>query len=214
MAELVLKMSMSLDGFVCGPDGEADWIFRSSGGADSTEWLLATLSGAGLHIMGSRSYHDMAAFWPFSQLPIAAPMNDIPKLIFSRTGLDRDRQGKRTTRALEEAEARDPHRRGVTPTQAALRSWSDPMVARGGLVEEILRLKARPGNYVLAHGGAGFARSLVATGLVDEYRLAIHPVVLGQGRALFSGLAAAADLRLVSETPFASGAVALVYRPA
>jgi dihydrofolate reductase len=197
--KLVLKMSVSLDGFVCGPDGEADWIFRSAGGADSTAWLLETLRGAGLHVMGSRSYYDMAAFWPFSQLPIAAPMNEIPKLVFSRTGLNDGTLGRRTAAAADEA---------------ALRSWAEPMVASGDLVEEIQRLKAQPGNYLLAHGGARFARSLVAAGLVDEYRLAIHPVVLGRGQALFSGLEKPLDLRLEGVTPFASGALAAVYRPA
>jgi len=68
--------------------------------------------------------------------------------------------------------------------------------------------------FILAHGGAQFARSLVASGLVDEYRLGIHPVVLGQGQPLFSGLRSPVDLRLISTTPFRSGAVAAVYQPA
>jgi dihydrofolate reductase len=199
--KLVLKMSVSLDGFVCGPNGAADWIFRSSGGMDASAWLLQTLRGAGLHIMGSRSYQDMAAYWPYSRMPIAAPMNEIPKVVFSRTG-------------LAQAKARNAHPHGVTPTPAVLQSWAEPTVARGDLVEEILRLKDQPGAYILAHGGARFARSLVASSLVDEYRLVIHPVVLGRGQALFSGLASPADLRLVSATPFASGALALVYQPA
>ena len=46
--KLVLKMSVSLDGFVAGPNGEVDWIFRSSGGGDSTEWILNTLREAGV----------------------------------------------------------------------------------------------------------------------------------------------------------------------
>ena len=86
--KLVLKISVSLDGFVCGPNGEVDWVFTTIGGADSADWILNTLRGAGTHIMGSRSYKDMAAFWPFSDLPIAAPMNEIPKVIFSRTGIE------------------------------------------------------------------------------------------------------------------------------
>lgn len=212
--QLVLKMSVSLDGFVAGPDGEADWVFRTSGGADSTAWLLETLRGAGVHIMGSGSYSDMAAFWPYSDMPIAAPMNDIPKVIFSRSGLEDGTCRDRTTAALEEAGARNAARDGRTPTDAALRSWAEPTVAHGDLAEEIQRLKAQPGPYILAHGGARFARSLVASGLVDEYRLAIHPVVLGQGQPLFAGLASPADLRLVSVKPFDSGAVAVVYRPA
>jgi len=209
---LVLKMSVSLDGFVAGPNGEADWVFRSSGGDDSTAWVLDTLRGAGVHIMGSRSYHDMAAFWPYSEMPIAAPMNDIPKVIFSRTGLKNTQLDP--SPALAEAKARNAERHGVTPTAAVLKSWADPTVAGGDLAEEILRLKAQPGGYILAHGGARFAQSLVAAGLVDEYRLGIHPVVLGQGQPLFSALRSPVDLRLISMTPFRSGAVAAVYQPA
>lgn len=210
--KLVLKMSVSLDGFVAGPNGEADWIFRSSGGSDSTQWVLDTLGGAGVHIMGSRSYHVMAAFWPYSEMPIAAPMNDIPKVIFSRTGL-RNTQVDPTP-ALAEAKARNAARHGATPTAAVLRSWAEPTVAGGDLAEEILRLKEQPGSYILAHGGARFAQSLVASGLIDEYRLAIHPVVLGQGQPLFSALRSPVDLRLISAIPFASGAMAVVYQPA
>ena len=65
--KLVLKMSVSLDGFVGGPNGEIDWIFRTMGG--SKEWIVNTLSEAGAHMMGSRTYYDMAAFWPYSDSP-------------------------------------------------------------------------------------------------------------------------------------------------
>jgi len=210
--KLVLKMSVSLDGFVAGPNGEVDWIFRTSGGDDSTAWVLDTLRGAGVHIMGSRSYHDMAAFWPYSDLPIAAPMNDIPKVIFSRTGLKNTQADP--TPALAEAKARNAQQHGVTPTAAVLQSWAEPTVAGGDLTEEILRLKAQPGHFILAHGGARFARSLVASGLIDEYRLGIHPVVLGQGQPLFSALRSPVDLRLISAVPFGTGVVGAVYHPA
>ena len=211
--KLVLKMSVSLDGFVAGPDGEIDWIFRTSGG-DSMEWVLDTLREAGVHIMGSRSYHDMAAFWPYSDMPLAPPMNEIPKVIFSRTGIRDGTRADWTSPALAEAKARNAERHGVTPTAAVLRSWAEPVVARGDLAEEILRLKEQPGNFILAHGGARFARSLVASGLIDEYRLGIHPVVLGRGQPLFSGLRSPVDLRLVSAINFESGVVGAVYQPA
>lgn len=210
--KLVLRMSVSLDGFVAGPNGEADWVFRTSGGDDSTEWVLNTLREAGVHIMGSRSYHDMAAFWPYSDMPFAPPMNDIPKVIFSRKGI-KDTQVDPSP-SLAEAEARNAARHGVTPTAAVLQSWTEPTVARGELAEEVLRLKQQPGHFILAHGGARFAQSLVASGLVDEYRLGIHPVVLGQGQPLFSALRSSVDLRLISMTSFRSGVVGAVYQPA
>jgi dihydrofolate reductase len=211
---LVLKMSVSLDGFVSGPNGEVDWIFRTMGG-DSMEWTVNTLREAGAHMMGSRTYYDMAAFWPFSDTPLATPMNDIPKIIFSRKGIKDGTQVDRTTRALADAKAdRIGERLSVTPTAAVLQFWAKPTVARGDLAEEVLRLKEQPGNFILAHGGARFAQSLVASALIDEYRLVIHPAVLGQGQPLFSGLRSPVDLRLVTATPFGSGVVAAVYQPA
>ncbi len=157
----------------------------------------------------------MAAFWPFSDLPFAAPMNEIPKVIFSRSGLKDGAPVDLTTRAVADRKA---HHLGeqpvVTPTSAVLKSWAEPTLARGDLAEEILRMKAQPGNFILAHGGARFARSLVASGLVDEYRLGIHPVVLGQGQPLFSGLRSTVDLRLISWTRYAAGVVGAVYQPA
>ncbi len=211
--KLVLKMSVSLDGFVGGPNGEVDWIFRTMG--ESTGWVVDTLRNAGVHIMGSRTYYDMAAFWPSSDSPLARAMNDIPKVVFSRSGIKDGNVLDRTTRALADANKdRIGHRTSVTPTAAVLRSWVEPTVARGDLAEEVVRLKEQPGNFILAHGGAGFARSLVASGLIDEYRLVIHPVVLGRGQPLFSGLRSPVDLRLISATPFGSGVVAAVYQAA
>jgi dihydrofolate reductase len=211
--KLVLKMSVSLDGFVGGPNGEVDWIFRTMG--DSLEWVVDTLRNAGVHIMGSRTYYDMAAFWPYSDSPLARAMNDIPKVIFSRSGIKDGNVVDRTTRALADAKKnRIGHRTGVTPTAAVLRSWAEPTVARGDLAAEVVRLKEQPGNFILAHGGAEFARSLAAYGLVDEYRLVIHPVVLGRGQPLFSGLRSPVDLRLISATPLGSGVIAAVYQPA
>ncbi len=78
MRKLVLGMFVLLDGFVSGPKGEADWIFRS--GDDATDaWIIDNLWEAGVLAMGSRSFSDMAAFWPTSDMPFAAPMNGHPQ---------------------------------------------------------------------------------------------------------------------------------------
>ncbi|HEX7690484.1 MAG TPA: dihydrofolate reductase family protein, partial [Burkholderiaceae bacterium] len=87
-------------------------------------------------------------------------------------------------------------------------------VVAGDLAAGIARLKSQPGRDILAHGGAGFARSLIAAGLVDEYRLVVHPVVLGRGLPLFSELAQPRRLHRVATTAFPGGIVADVLRPA
>jgi dihydrofolate reductase len=209
---LILKMSLSLDNFACGPNGELEWIFDTSDDR-VTAWTLETLSQAGAHLMGSRTYYDMAAFWPTSNDPFAAPMNDLPKVVFSRQASLAPPSLERTSPAFLDA-MRASAEAGEPPIVfAPTRSWTEPTLANGELAKEIAALKEQPGKDLLAHGGAGFAQSLVATGLIDEYRLLVHPVALGKGRALFDALSKPLRLRLVRATQF-KGPVALVYHPA
>jgi dihydrofolate reductase len=206
MRKVILKMSISIDGFVGGPNGEIDWLFRTMDD-EAAAWTMESLRQAGLHIMGSRTFRDMAAYWPTSTEPFAPPMNEIPKAYFSRS----DSAGS-TSRALVDANARQRHR-SPAPS-GAVGSWSAARVATGELAEEVSRLKQEPGKDILAHGGAAFASSLVKSGLVDEYRLLVHPVALGRGLPLFAGLSSPLDLALVEVKTFNSGAVAHVYRSA
>ena len=62
--------------------------------------------------------------------------------------------------------------------------WAETRIASGTLAEDIDRLKREPGGIVLAHGGATFLHALIGAGLVDEYRLVLHPVVIGRGTGL------------------------------
>lgn len=83
---------------------------------------------------------------------------------------------------------------------------------RGDLAREIDLLKRTEGKSVLAHGGGTFAQRLTELGLIDEYRLVVHPVALGSGLPLFSAIGGPVTLAFVSSTSFAAGAVANVYR--
>jgi dihydrofolate reductase len=87
-------------------------------------------------------------------------------------------------------------------------------VAAGELADEITRLKAQDGKPIIAHGGASFARSLIAADLVDQYVLLVHPIALGKGLPIFSDVAMPRRLKLMSSKTFPAGAVAQIYRPA
>jgi dihydrofolate reductase len=82
--EVVLKMVMSLDGFVTSPDGTHEWMFEWFG-EDSGEWNRRALEQAGVHAMGRRSYEIMGPHWAASEGPIATAMNQKPKAVFSNT---------------------------------------------------------------------------------------------------------------------------------
>src|SRR6201989_1138317 len=82
--KVILKMVMSLDGFVTSPDGTHDWMFEWFG-EDSGEWSRRALDQAGVHAMGRRSYEIMGPHWAASEGPIATSMNEKPKAVFSHT---------------------------------------------------------------------------------------------------------------------------------
>src|SRR6187399_520146 len=82
--KVILKMVMSLDGFVTSPDGTHEWMFEWFG-EDSGEWNRRALEEAGVHAMGRRSYEIMGPHWAASEGPIASAMNEKPKAVFSHT---------------------------------------------------------------------------------------------------------------------------------
>ena len=176
MARLVLKMSASLDGYVQSADGSDDWVAVGRS-PDGGEWVLDTVSNAGVHLIGATTYAEWTTFWPGASGPFAAPMNEIPKVVFSNS--------------LSSAD------------------WGETEIATGDLADAVARLKQeRSGGYLLAQGGVRFARSLVETGLIDEYRLVVHPVLLGAGERLFT---APLTIEPISTTAFSAGAVAHVF---
>lgn len=205
--KLVLKMSISADGFVCGPNHEIDWLLRTMD-KSALDWIEKTLWGAGVHIMGSKTFHDMAAYWPTSSDQLAEPMNKIPKVVFSKVGSIDIGQ---TTQAFKDSTRIDSEK-GITTISSSphASTWANAAVATN-LVAEIVNLKQQEGQYILAHGGASFAQDLVKHGLIDEYRLVIHPVVLGKGISLFALAPNQIDLRLESSTALATGIIANIY---
>ena len=170
-------MSVSLDGYVAPIDGSTDWI-TAGRSADSTTWVVETVSNAGAHLIGAATYAGWAGYWPGASGPFAKAMNEIPKVVFSNSLTSVD--------------------------------WGETEIAAGDLAEAVTRLKHERASdgYLLAQGGTRFARSLVATGLIDEYRLVIHPVVLGAGERIFN---APLTIESMSTTVFSGGAVAHVF---
>jgi dihydrofolate reductase len=110
MRDVILYMSMSLDGFV-GSDREHPGAAIPEG-AELKQWKLDRISRAGAHLMGRVTYQEMASYWPRSDDPYAAPMNDIPKVVFSTS--------------LSDADA----------------GWPETRVARGELATEIPAIQA------------------------------------------------------------------------
>jgi dihydrofolate reductase len=176
-------MSVSLDGFVEGPDRELDWHLVDDELHSHFNEQLATMSA---FLNGRVMYELMAAFWPTADADPAstAPMvefagiwRETPKIVFSRT--------------LERADWNITVVRDVDP--AEIRRWT-----------------TEPGGDLVL-GGADIAAAFQRHGLVDEYRVYVHPVVIGRGKPLFPPAGPRLDLRLVETRPFGNGVVLLRY---
>ncbi len=93
--------------------------------------------------------------------------------------------------------------------------WNNSTLIKGNLAEEVTKLKQQPGSGILSVTGSGkLAQSLMREGLVDEYDIWIHPLVLGSGKRLFDGGIVPINLKLVDTKTTGSGIVVLTYQPA
>lgn len=79
------------------------------------------------------------------------------------------------------------------------------------ILEEMNKLKNMPGKDMWLYGGASLITTFIELGLVDEFRLSVHPVVLGEGKPLFTDVKQRLNLKLVHTKPFSSGVVQLIY---
>ncbi|MBS1969397.1 MAG: dihydrofolate reductase family protein [Bdellovibrionales bacterium] len=186
MRKLILRISVSIDGFMESSAGKLD--FGKSRSPEGAALVAEKMSQAGAHLVGRKTFSEFVSFWPTASGPNAKAMNDIPKIIFSKKGFD--------------------------PTQVtSAKGWADARVLTGDLAEEIKALKQQPGKDLMAHGGIEFAQNLVQTGLVDEFLLAVHPVAAGRGAGLFEKLSKPLYLKLIDTKVFSTGAMVQVYQP-
>ncbi|MFH9613990.1 dihydrofolate reductase family protein [Streptomyces pratensis] len=186
MRSVTYSMSISLDGYIVGPDGGLDW---STPDEDVFRFWIDEIRGVGVHLMGRRLYETMLYWETADQDPSpddptrewTSLWKPLPKVVFS------------TSLSTVQGNAR---------------------LVSGGLAEEIERLRAEPGEGDIAIGGATLAAEAAASGLIDEYQLMVYPVLVGGGIPFFPQRERRVDLELVETRTFSSRVVYLRYRVA
>ncbi len=176
-------MSISLDGFFEGPNREIDWHMVDDELHSHVNEVLAEMS-AFLH--GRVTYELMADVWPTAD---ADPASTGPMVEFAR--IWRDMPKFVFSRTLERAD------------------WNTTVV-RDVVPEEIQELKSRPGGDMVV-GGPDLAATFMQHHLIDEFRIYVHPVVIGRGKPWFQPSDRKIDLRLVETRTFGNGVVLLRY---
>ncbi|MEC3981700.1 dihydrofolate reductase family protein [Amycolatopsis sp. H20-H5] len=183
MRKIILGMSVSLDGFIEGPDREIDWHLVDEEVHSHFNQKLKAMSA---FLSGRITHELMAAVWPTARAdPQCTPAMaefagiwlDMPKIMFSKT--------------VEHAD------------------WNTTVV-REVDVEQIRALKSGPGGD-LSVGGADLAATFRRLDLIDEYHVYVHPVLIGRGKRLFEDTDTLTHLRLAGTQTFGNGVVLMRY---
>lgn len=185
----IAAMQVTLDGYTLGPDGEADWV---DSWADSFE-LLPEVDA---FLLGGGMFPDYAQFW--------AAILDNPALVSEWLG--RDPYPREL--AYARIAATTPHL--VLSTTLKQATWPRARIIAD--INELRVLKGSAGNAVYVVGGPGLVASLINSGLLDELRLIVHPVVVGNGTPLLGGMAERHALELVRTEPGQLDRVNVTYR--
>jgi dihydrofolate reductase len=184
---------LSLDGVMQAPGAPDE---DTEGGFQHGGWqrpyfddVLGATAAEGMaetdaYVFGRKTYEKMAAYWP------TAPEDD-------------------------------PYGRHLngTPKYVASRTmqdleWQNSTLITGDVAEEVARLKQQPGQNIAVLGSGDLVQTLLEHDLVDEFFLAVYPIVLGSGKRLFRDTDQVRKLRLVDSKPTSTGGVLLTYRPA
>jgi len=189
MRNVVLWIGMSFDGFTSGANERLDWLVPHATTPEAHGLLKRLRERCDTVLLGRLNYEGFLGYWPKvkddpkaspSDVAISRWLDDVPKVVFSRT--------------LREVK------------------WRNARLARGDAATEVAALKREPGKDIIIQNSTRLAQSLLAAGLVDELQIIVAPVVLGNGRALFSGLPHQIGLGPAELTRFDDGTFCVRYQ--
>lgn len=180
-------MLVSLDGYIEGPHRELDWF--DDGNPRFEQYADEMVDSVGLALYGRRSYELMLGYWPNAE----ANPRSAADLAFARKMNALPKVV--LSRTLEHA------------------AWNNTRIVRDHIPEAITELKRQPGKPIVAWAGAGLVSTLAQHHLIDEYRLIVHPVLLGSGTPLFPATGTRQQLDLVRTTQLGRNLAVLCYEP-
>lgn len=183
MRTLAVTENITIDGVI---DLAGGWFTPgddNAGLAEVNEVLQRQAGAADSLLLGRVSFEDMRGFWPEQSDDTTGNTDYL----------------NRVDKFVVSSTMDDPQ-------------WQNTTVLHGDLHAEVTRLKRRPGKDIVATGSITLVHELIMLGLVDEYRLFIYPVVVGQGRRLFENTTSISRVRLRELQRFSNGIILAIYR--
>jgi dihydrofolate reductase len=188
MRKLIVTEWITVDGFIAGANGEMDWvtsIFDETMG----KYEGTIIDTADTLLLGRVTYDSFAGSWP------KVPEN--PNV---------------SAEEKEYAGKLNAMRKVVFSKTVTNPTWNNTAIMKDIIPEEIQKLKEEGGKDILIYGSASIVQALTNLGLIDEYQLLVHPVILGSGKPLFKDIKEKKDLKLIDSVIHPSGVVRLVYQ--
>lgn len=184
MKKIVSWVHMTLDGIMSGPAGDENNMvsWGLPGVIDSTPDVQNSFQEFDIILLGRINYEGLSQFWPFQSGEFADGMNNIPKIVFSRT-LSKVQWG----------------------------AFDNISLINKDVEAEVKKLKEQMGKDMILFASSKVVQSFTNARLIDEYRIVMHPVILGSGIKLFDSIQSRRDLKFDSTKPYASGAILLRY---
>jgi dihydrofolate reductase len=183
MRRIIFFMLISLDGYFEGPGKDIYWHNVDE---EFNEFAIEQLGTVDTLLFGRVTYEMMAGYWP----TLAAKTDDpiVAEKMNSTPKLV-------FSKTLEKA------------------GWQNTRLIKDNFVEEMQKLKKQSGKDMIILGSSDLAVTLIEHGLIDEYRIMINPLVLGDGKSLFKGIKEKLDLKIIKTRIFKNGNVLLCYEP-
>jgi dihydrofolate reductase len=185
--KLIVSAWITLDGFVAGPNDEMEWLL--------VDEAMNTYENNLIHmadtlLLGRATYQGFAGYWPkVAQDPAA------------------------TKEEVAYAQQVNAMHKIVFSQTLKHVAWTNSRLVEMLRPEEIRRMKQEPGRDMIIYGSLSLVRALMQYGLIDEYQLLVHPVVLGRGKPLWSNVKEKMTLKCVQTQTFPSGVILLSYQP-
>jgi dihydrofolate reductase len=183
MRTIILNLAITLDGFIEGPNGELDWLVRDEK-IDFGDILTEILSDKDIIFYGRTSYEKWGNTQPDEKA--SKKLKDAYHLLNSKKKYVFSK-----TRTGDETNA---------------------IFINSNIRERVLEIKQQPGKNIWLYGGAKIVTAFFNLDLIDEYRLAVHPVILGKGKPLFQNIEERHKLKLVESKGYESGVVLMTYK--
>ena len=186
MRKLIVSEWVTVDG-VFDADTMGQW-FRPYDSDDRQEWIKEGILASDTFLFGRITYEMLAGYWP--------------------TVKDRD------NKEIEIADRLNGAPKYVVSSTLKTGKWNNSTIIKSNVVKQFAKLKQQPGQDILVFGSATLVQSVMESDLIDEYRLLVHPIIMGIGKRPFKDGLPTTKLQLVTTRTFSLGVTALCYQPA